>query len=796
MTETLAQNLKDIELPRSIRNVLRFLADLGIALEPRASAPVGQIGSQSGELAASVFERHLGVTEMLPGLMARHEIQVLDIRRFALWIRRILPEEDVETPASYHRRSDPPFAFDPEVEARPLRTSRASSAQAEQAEAEERRVSAPAQRSAPARRSTTEPPSASETIAMAALAIEVSRPMWPAALGLRSFAFGMDTAPRWDPTASRVSLPEFQTLTPSLTTSEFELPSRPLFRGPEVTIEGRRIVDLPAFRDDGDRRAVPEALTVEGKAFSRPEEVGSTGVSSSLRSERRSMSPQAERRLPPLPANPLLAQLTLVAPPIRTSGMGVTAKSGTVAFDLPLLRKGAEPLTPARLQALRGILPPGVQALYPAIPTDALGPSAVNLPLAAESVSRLMRQGYGRNEPKWAESLAAHSFSTPPLTVLEGRILDRPQAATENAKPDLPLEKPPAAPASLLPTDQPEADPDKAERPSFGLDEPLVRPPGLLDFLGLPVQLAESPEKPHDLPRRHAARMDLRSVPTPLVRPTLFQEAQRKVLPHFHTIAAAPFASVAKEKVADPSVTASRPAAKATVPPLPIQKEAPRPVATPVFQPETLRPERSIAPQAASPATARPVQSPKPLVPAKPTAPEPSGKESHPRVPAPMAVAPPFPAPAVARSAAKGPLGTPAVKIPAVAASPSASAAPTRNVVNAVVKVEPAPVHVLPTAPAFKPVAAATTTNASTTARPAMPLVEKKPEPREDPALAVQASKGEPVAAAGGRASAQTSTSAAGAKGSKDAEIGLLANEVWSLLKRRLAFEAQRAGQR
>jgi hypothetical protein len=109
--------------------------------------------------------------------------------------------------------------------------------------------------------------------------------------------------------------------------------------------------------------------------------------------------------------------------------------------------------------------------------------------------------------------------------------------------------------------------------------------------------------------------------------------------------------------------------------------------------------------------------------------------------------------------------------------------------------VEPRAVHVLPTVPVFQSMTNASRST-STVAKPPMPLVEKRPEPeKEERPLAVQTSKGEPTTASGPGAT-QASTNAAGGKGSKDAEIGLLANEVWVLLKRRLAFEAQRAGQR
>lgn len=777
MTETLAQNLKEIELPRSVRNVLRFLADLGIALEPTGVEP---LGSRFGELAASVFERHLGVTEMLPSLMARHEIQALDIRRFALWIRQILPEEEPETAAEYHRRSTPRYVVEDDVEARPLRRPQKSV----DVEKEEERIAEPSRRAVQGRRDPGESVSVGESLGMVALASEVARPLWPAAVGLSSFAFGVAVSRRWEPSPSVIGVPEVRHSVPTSYESGIELPSRPLFRGPEVTIEQRSIVDLPA----------PEIyVTSQQGPMERMVGVEKVRVSASEPSKMLTRPVKPLRGLDPLPSNPLLAQLTLIAPPIRTTGVGVNAKSTTVAFDLPLLRKGAEPLTPARLQALREILPPGIQALYPAIPTAALGLSAVNIPLAAESISLFVRKGYGREEPAWAESLAAHSFSTPPMTVLQGHVLDGPPPLPGAKAPVLPLDKPFEPAVSLIPLEQRDAEGPKRQEPTtFGLDEPLPKHGGILDVFGLPVQLAKNPEEPHDLPHRHAARADLRTVPTPLVRPTLFQETQRKVLPHFHTIAATPFAPKTQAKPAETTLT-NPPSVKPMAPVLPIKKETPRPVADPVFQPESLRPEHAITPKPAVPVAARPSPPPKPLVSTKPVAPETLSRENGPKIPAPVTVAPPFPAPVTARQGPKTDVGSQPLRTPALATPTGSTVEPLRSVVNAVVKVEPAPINVLPTAPAFKPVTA-TTTSASTTGRPAMPLAEKKPEPREEAAMAVQASEGEPMAAAGGRSATQASTNAAGSSGSKDAEIGLLANEVWSLLKRRLAFEAQRAG--
>jgi len=79
-------------------------------------------------------------------------------------------------------------------------------------------------------------------------------------------------------------------------------------------------------------------------------------------------------------------------------------------------------------------------------------------------------------------------------------------------------------------------------------------------------------------------------------------------------------------------------------------------------------------------------------------------------------------------------------------------------------------------------------------AKPPMPLATKPAEHTEDKHLAVQAAPSTGAAPAESEGTPKAGSSPAGSQGVKDAEVGLLANEVWSILKRRLEFESQRAG--
>ncbi|RYG39669.1 hypothetical protein EON79_23975 [bacterium] len=74
--------------------------------------------------------------------------------------------------------------------------------------------------------------------------------------------------------------------------------------------------------------------------------------------------------------------------------------------------------------------------------------------------------------------------------------------------------------------------------------------------------------------------------------------------------------------------------------------------------------------------------------------------------------------------------------------------------------------------------------------RPAMPLSSR---PMAEDSLVVQRAGSSPTAPVSGASAPAGGSSAAGG-GAKPDDVSLLAGEVWSILKRRLAFEAQRAG--
>jgi len=91
---------------------------------------------------------------------------------------------------------------------------------------------------------------------------------------------------------------------------------------------------------------------------------------------------------------------------------------------------------------------------------------------------------------------------------------------------------------------------------------------------------------------------------------------------------------------------------------------------------------------------------------------------------------------------------------------------------------------------------AAVPAEVATVMKSSMPLSAKKPEKGAPKALAVQASKGDPATPAEAPGGTKSSSASGGGGGGKEGDVNLLANEVWSILKRRLAFEAQRAGGR
>lgn len=445
-----------------------------------------------------------------------------------------------------------------------------------------------------------------------------------------------------------------------------------------------------------------------------------------------------------IPKAAQLGQITLVAPPAKVQGAGPGAPSAPLIWSD--LAKGASPLTLDDVEDLAATAPLGTQALYPALAPGSLGPSAVNLPLAPETIDHLITQGYGKPPEGVASSIASFAWQTPATIQVPWPVL--PPAQATDAR--LPVAK-----------------------------------SGPLDVRGLPVHLSPGLGKSHETISTRIASSDLRSVPSSTIPASRFSPFQQRHFPHLtiHPVAA-PHAAVHHEKVA-PIHTAGPTIVRPNIV-LGHQSAAHHPVKA---APPVLRSHAPIA------------HAPKPIAVA--SAPHSPSIPTHGAGPLkPQVVLPPAPtvgrghcAPILEKHSTPRSVGahTPSAPIQLPAHPKLEHEKPD---LSHLAMPEMAPIIAPPHETTIvKPHLHAPAIHANIA--PDLPLAKPK-APAPAAPLAIQTAKDSGVSPASQTQSSQTSTTQAAPSGAsgKDAEVRLLANEVYSLLRRRLAFEAVRMGKR
>jgi len=229
----------------------------------------------------------------------------------------------------------------------------------------------------------------------------------------------------------------------------------------------------------------------------------------------------------PIPADPLLGQITLVSPPVQVASQASEQAGSAVAFGVKHLAKGTGALDASGLAMLKNALPPGAQAIYPALPQGQLGPQAVNLPLAPSLLNQILT-GYGPQAAAMTGTLASAASSAASA-----------HAAGAGG----------AMPAKIVPT---------AQRPTDASSGPLAghassgpgslahagaagaSTGGALGFLGMPVRLAPSLSGDANVKQAAEARKVLPAGAAAIVRPNEFTALRNKVFTGMNTVHAEP----------------------------------------------------------------------------------------------------------------------------------------------------------------------------------------------------------------------------------------------------------------
>jgi hypothetical protein len=738
MKEKRAKDLLEIEPPASIARIARFLQDLGHSLdEPEPTPAIGAAGVAANQFARRVASRVSGEDSLTTKLLRQNQVAVADVLEFNFWLKKWTAKRaESET-----LDPDDLFLLRHTVDDAPRTTGRRRERAVKLRETIEERETAEVvtseTKTTTRRKGRGEPePLPDFPTALSAF----NRRLWlsnfvfgAGALGLLGgqamAAEGMGAVPGQAPM--------------SLAINQFSYYGYQNVMSPG----GFPMVGGMALQSLG-RSGVPQRDILANAKPGRP------------------FLPQLASG--PVVPTPQLGQITLVAPPVAVASRELERKGAAISFDWRSLRNNVTQLDEAGLQAIKEVLPDGAQALYPALPEQDLGPSAVNLPLAPELVRVLLDQGYGNNEPGLAESAAAMALTSPV---------------------NMPLF------ASLIPTARPAGwsgeifEPGSTGRPHGLLHDVggFAQRGGVLDFLGLPIRLAPGLTGQRDLRDEMAARSDLSGLPPFIIRPNLFARFNKHVVPGAGSVIAEPdrrawtraasqygIAKPTPARVLSPAARVQPSASTASVPQIKVSRP-PIPVTPQVAKVPPPTPAPSATPRMP---IATPMVQSAPVITRAPVAPP----VSPPPMPSPM----PKPAAAIPH------------QLPAMPAMPTLPHHAMEA--HAPEKAHPhEPKHEAPLFAAHKPalpvvkpqVVTPTAHVTQVVAKPQMPLAKKHDE--DDKHLAIQASTGNigpPAQEATEKKSSHTSSEHA----AKDQEIHLLANEVWSILKQRIAYEAERSG--
>lgn len=226
-----------------------------------------------------------------------------------------------------------------------------------------------------------------------------------------------------------------------------------------------------------------------------------------------------------IPNNPLMGQITLIAPPMRVASAESERAGSGVSFDIKQLAQGSSTVDASSLAMLKAAMPGGVQAIYPALPQGQLGEQAVNVKLAPSLLQQILTQGYGGEAAAMAPSFAAAAS-----TVSIGSPVARPLEASI-----VPITSRPAA-------DQPGilGGAKESERGLTQIGAAGASRGGALDFLGMPVRLAPSLAGNPEISQEAAARKVLAPGAAAVMRPNEFAPLKSKLFPSFGSVQAEP----------------------------------------------------------------------------------------------------------------------------------------------------------------------------------------------------------------------------------------------------------------
>jgi len=140
--------------------------------------------------------------------------------------------------------------------------------------------------------------------------------------------------------------------------------------------------------------------------------------------------------------NPYIGQMTLITPPLRVASEEAEDRGTAVSFNWRALMKGQRPLDAGGLAALRRALPDDAQLIYPALPREHLPAGAVNLRLAQSTIAHLLHAGYGLPPAAGVSAQAVSTTvaavgATPQAMPLPGHIVPakRPAGAQTSLLP-------------------------------------------------------------------------------------------------------------------------------------------------------------------------------------------------------------------------------------------------------------------------------------------------------------------------------------------------------------------------
>ncbi|MBC8064992.1 MAG: hypothetical protein H7Y17_09190 [Chlorobia bacterium] len=785
MSELLAKDMPEIEPIDSIGRVLQFLADLHVEVSAKRSKPFNDM--VRGSLRSEAF-----AATIVPRLLTSHSLTASKLYAFTNWLQLVLKQTPaLEEPTALNLA---PTRRNPRVVASKSRRLRPHELEVEDEEDSE---SVPLKTKRRRRRSSrvgvvdaTETDSASSG---------ATRVFTTSGIGSRTYEVQDHSEVPLAFRTRRKRVPgqvedqdiEFDSIgeKPSRTArSRARLGAAPIALGIGAGVAGMYLgsrggpfglANQPGIGPLAERGLGAPQLGISSQPLGRTATNladslilrngarGSAGLSQDLLKMRRDPSQSNLNQNSAVSAHPRLGHVTLVSSPIRVAGKDSSKAGVDATFQMKDLAKGARPLTFDDIKALKATLPAGAKALYPSLHPNDLGPSAVNVPISAEVINALLDHQGETPSPGFADKVVSLSWPSPVMSALRADVGMPNQPANLSSGP------------STLGQGRTHRWSGNYHSSGGG--------PSVLRTLGLPVYLPGGVNQPHPLSYAQEARADLRMVPVRSIPATTFAQMRQQAFPNFHSVIA----------------NASAPALPRIMPTSTSQGptyHAPR-VSAPPSQGGGFAaiPSRvSAAGHGPSRASAGVVGHPAvPHIPARSLS---TGSPMAPRLLSPASGAShakPSGRPAMTPSIG---MAAPVIK-PIVPSHPAIPPTMTQPLIPKAPTVVPSSPHVdmridLPPPARMdlgdhqeKP---KTTLISASLSKPAMPL--KKPIHHDDQAIAVQASKGGIGAASESQAKTEEQASQVGGAKAKDQDVNLLATEVWSLLKRKLQFESERAG--